>query len=260
MIIIFYITKINEWKHFLSFVKLNEIANIIIIDNILDLNNFINDNMEEYKIIPLFECDMIELEFYKNVISPPVNLVKIFNDKKLFNEYVEKLGLTEFIPKTYTVYEDMYDDEYGDSDKLKIIKPPINCNGEFMEITKHVTRYQFQNNLVQEYIPKFHEYTSNIVMKDGKIICCISFKHMFKTDKEIKIYPINTSNYTKIEIDRKYINIMEKFLVGYSGPCNVNYLIVDEKIKIFEINPRIGGTLIRNNTEDLSNFIDKMIK
>ena len=114
----------------------------------------------------------------------------------------------------------------------------------------------------QEYIKNKTEYTAYIVSKNGKIIKCITYAYNFNNEQHIKSFPINTKNMSKIELDNKYIKQLELFFVhcGYTGISNTDFMIFDGQIKVFEINPRLGGGLVRFNRLDLVEILYEMIK
>jgi carbamoylphosphate synthase large subunit len=35
--------------------------------------------------------------------------------------------------------------------------------------------------------------------------------------------------------------------IAYSGPCNIDYKLQGDRMRIFEINPRLGGTLMHDD-------------
>lgn len=212
------------------------------------LNYIQNHQNHQYKIIPLNEYQTWQLynEKLKHVISPPILKILAFANKNSFNEYVVKHNLVQFTPKVYSNVNEI------PKGTMCIIKPYLNSNGYNMRITDIVTPEDFEKTIIQEYIPKTKEYSSNIVVKNGKIILCFTYETAFESSTVIKSYPHNLGISAKVEIRREYLDIMEKFLVEYTGVCNIDYTFDESKnIKIFEINPRLGGTLIRNNNEEL---------
>lgn len=145
---------------------------------------------------------------------------------------------------------------------MLIIKPYCENNGKNIKIKNVISFDEFNNNIVQEYIPNVEEFVSHIVVINGSIKICITYKYIFNDNTHIKSYPLNTNNVIKVNIDKIYIDIMEKFLskCSYNGVCNIDF-IIDSKgnIKIFEINPRFGGSLIRDNNEDLHNTLIELL-
>lgn len=238
-------------KHFKKYKTIEKIKNVY---SIKKLNNL---NLSKIYIIPLLESHMIELHNNNiKAIMPSLEHIKMFSCKKMFNLYVKKNNLENYVPKTYDI------DDIITTDKLYIIKPYNLNNGKNMFIKKQLEQTDFINNIIQEYIPNNVEYTAHIVSKNGQIIKCITYAYKFDSSQHIKVYPINTKNIIKFELDKKYISQLELFLTncGYTGISNVDFIISDDQIKVFEINPRLGGSLVRSNSIDLVEILYEMIK
>lgn len=268
MIVIFYGKHSSDWMNVLSselIPKLNSllipskyISSIINIFTIDDLILYIKDRTN-YKIIPLMESHIFDLHInnINSSILPSLEMVKIFSNKKLFSYYVESNNLTDYVPLTYKNYS-----ETLSNSSLFIIKPYCENNGQNIKIKNKISFDDFNNNIIQEYITNVEEFVSHIVAINGSIKLCITYKYIFNDSTHIKTYPLNTNNVIKVNIDKFYIDIMEKFLrnCSYNGVCNIDF-VIDNKgnIKIFEINPRFGGSLIRNDDKDLHNTLIKLL-
>lgn len=266
MILIFYGMHSPDWmkvlnknlkdslnQHFTN-KKLKNVDEIINIFDLDELKKFISSK-DFYIIIPLMESHIEELRNANilNVKAPSLEITKIFSNKKLFNDYLIKEGLTDFSPATYTSLENLPKSGFF------MMKPHCSSNGYGISLKESVIESDFNDNIVQECIPNYDEYVSHIVAVDGKIKECITYKYSFRNKFHIKKHPRNTFNISKIYLDKIYIYIMELFLKGYSGPCNFDFVIDNTRIKIFEINPRLGGSLIRKNNEDLHSIIEALI-
>jgi biotin carboxylase len=85
--------------------------------------------------------------------------------------------------------------------------------------------------------------------------------YKFISNKHIKIHPINTSNISKYYLEEKYVEKLELFLskCNYTGVCNINFVFYNEEIKVLEINPRLGGSLIRFNKDYLVEILIELI-
>lgn len=85
---------------------------------------------------------------------------------------------------------------------------------------------------------------------------------MFEKNKKVRGFVTETNKMSKIDINKEYINVFEKFLIPckYSGICNIDFIIVNDNIKIFEINPRLGGSLMMSlNRKDLVKILTSCI-
>lgn len=212
---------------------------ILIINNINELIEFINSN-QNICLIPCIE-DSMEL-LYKNNINlcklPSYDLFLNFKDKLLFNNFAINNGLEEYIPK---IYND-FDIKFPCVCKSRTLN---NSNGIFLinnefDYEKHKNN---DNSFFQEYIEGELEYTSNIVVNNGIII-------YIKTNEYILSSPINIySNSTyRHNVKVESVDIFQKFLCNYNGFCNIDYKYDSQcKIKILEINPRMGGSSFKDD-------------
>lgn len=262
MIIIFFGLHSIDWMDVLNNTLITYFShdtNITEIKNMYNVNNLNTIDLTSVYIIPLMEKHMIEL--YNNNIKglmPSLEQINIFSCKKKFSLYVENNNLQHYTPKVYNSIDEII------TNGLYIIKPYNLNNGVNMYVKQkqELEQKDFVNKIVQEYIENTIEYSSYIVSKNGKIIKCITYVCDFYDSQHIKRYPINTQNTSKIELDYKYVKELELFLLpcGYNSIANIDFIICNGHIKVFEINPRLGGSLIRINRYDLVEILYELIK
>jgi len=127
----------------------------------------------------------------------------------------------------------------------------------------------FEKYIIQEYIQDNSEYVIHIIAKEGKIIhyFCYQYKILDIENSEIFIRTKEFSDKHKIELikhklSQDNLDIFEKFLLPckYTGPCNFDFKYQNKQIKVLEINPRLGGSLMFDqNRQDLCFFINKLL-
>jgi len=130
-----------------------------------------NDDMHLEKIIlPLQIYKQQELNWnnIQNVYGNSNEIIDIFDNKKLFVDYIQKIELEHLIPYVYKTYKD----EYKLSDKIVIVKEYINCFGQGITIQplRELNQSVLDNFVVQEYIYSSIEYAAQLVVKNGTII------------------------------------------------------------------------------------------
>ena len=118
--------------------------------------------------------------------------------------------------------------------------------------------------VIQDYIINPIEDVTYIVFKDGNILEHVSYKYNYNSNNYIKraIYNSDHDKITKIVLEQKYLDVFKDILckLNYFGVCNFNYKIDNGNIKIFEINPRLGGTLmLEKKREDLVMLLNSMV-
>jgi len=197
----------------------------------------------------------------KNMYGNSNDAIDVFDNKKLFALYSKKMELTDFVPHLYEKYMDEYNKNYN----KVIVKNPNGAFGDGIQIKtlKEINQQILNDFVVQEYIYSNIEYAGHLVVKKGNIINAKIYEKTVNV-KENSEYFLNKS-YTyiipkKVTIDNKHINALQNFLLPlkYTGFCCIDFKIKNDKVKVFEINTRLGSTLI-TNLNDLSDSLLVMI-
>jgi predicted ATP-grasp superfamily ATP-dependent carboligase len=162
----------------------------------------------------------------------------ILNDKLLFANYVATKGLQHLVPKLYTP---------EDAEFPCISKKRIGCGGSGSTIyhnKKELDRFRSTSEYIfQEYIHGSDEYSAHGFVLDG-ILKWVTYYHI-KYIQPFHIHRTRMSQYDVVMLD--YRKEIQELLVGYTGFICVDFKIDVEGIKIFEINPRFGGTIVHSD-------------
>lgn len=210
------------------------------------------------KIIPLMETHAQELHD-NNIkgVMPNINIINTFSNKIKFSQFISNNNLTKYAPITYQHINEI------PKNKEVIVKPHKLHSGDGMYITKNIKNdIDMSNFVIQEYIDDPIEYCTYIVASKGKIKLAITYKYTYVTTKHIKQSVNNNNNIEKVTLDQQYVDQLELFLLSckYNGVCNIDFKICDNIIKVLEINPRLGGSLmLSSNKQDLVDIIKCMI-
>jgi hypothetical protein len=195
-------------------------------------------------VIPLSIQDVRLLQKSRDLVEknpikiPTEEVVNICDNKYLFNKTLVENGFQDFVPKI------------GNDLPLPfMLKKKVTWAGDdcylIADPEKKAKYEDFINSddyFCQQVIGGVNEYATHILFKDGKIEETLTVKYTFYDE-----VPINGKSgfaYTSIvkcEHLAAFASILK--LIGYEGLCCFDYKIVDGKAKIFEINPRFGGSL-----------------
>lgn len=216
-------------------------------------SNFKKTNLNNFKLIfPLTE----DASYYfnkhyaylnhKKAIVPPDNAISICKDKKIFTEFLIK--------------NDFQDNAIKISDDLQypyILKKRIDAGGINTVIInndktkqKHHNELNSEEYIKQEYIEGMDEYAMHIIMHKQEIIFSRSIKHQFK-DK-IHIKGDNFRPNSQETVNHQYLlDLFKKILntMTYEGICCIDYKLGNDQAKIFEINARMGSSLVNHIDE-----------
>jgi predicted ATP-grasp superfamily ATP-dependent carboligase len=162
-------------------------------------------------------------------------------------------GFAEYIPKVYDDYVfpcivKHNKSWYGRS--TYIVNSP-------RDIPKEINLDEYS---ICEIIEGKTEYATHIFANNGEILMDLTIQHSF--DKPIFVHGVTKKPMSSHEIptNSSSLNVFKEIVKtsGYSGIMCVDYKIVNNIPKIFEINPRVGGSLTRSNA--FHSFIDKYIQ
>ena len=239
----------DDWTATINNINKN---NIIITDfsNINNLHNIIITKNISY-IIPLSDKDnnlitnnKLQLSNNIKILYPVKKTQYLLHNKVLFTEFMLKY-FNEFIPDVYF----LNNKKIKDIEYPAIYKPTYSTNGKNMIIIyNHQDLLQLKNkNIIQKFIEDQYEYSAYMLCIDGIIINYKIIRYKFKM-YHIKTsnFPIDYENVTDFNIDI-FSNIIIK--LNYSGGINFNFKFNDiaNKLYIFEINPRFGGSAFTCN-------------
>ena len=237
-----------DWKTSLNLIKHNK--NIIFHDfeKLKDIDDLILKNNIEF-ILPLSDIDnnlISKIKINKNVkILYPNNQTKeLLHNKNLFTKFMLN-NFSNFIPDIYYLNEiKIKDIQYP-----AIYKPMYSTNGSNMSIIfNHNDFLNLKNkNNIQQFIKDKYEYSSYMLCIDGIII---NYKIIKQQYNDFNIKKNNFTNNFE-NVDFFDISIFQQIIskLNYSGGINFDFKfnIDTNKLYIFEINPRFGGSAFTIN-------------
>lgn len=163
--------------------------------------------------------------------------IRCFGDKQLFHNFMLNNGFGSYVPEYYNSNENI---PYP-----CIIKKTKGSGGDEQKIIHSHTSIDSldPSYIISQYILGKTEYASNILYTNGKILNHTTYKKTFACENYIlgQDKPIlNTKQETPfLEI---FKSILDK--TAFSGVCCFDYKILNGIPKLFEINARIGFTIV----------------
>jgi predicted ATP-grasp superfamily ATP-dependent carboligase len=271
-----YITSTDNIDELLNLLKSKKIY--ILIPCRFDQMRFITTNYDKIK------------KAVKNIICPKnYDIIELLDNKIKFREFMINNKFQNLIPITYKISNyiehkttSIYTQNKQNSEtkegpklyslrnKTKVLEPIVypcifklakthsglgsyicKNKNELLECQKiHKTDQSF----VQEYIYDInqYEYAVHMFIYKGNIKWSVCYK--LTHPSKLFIQRGKMDEYEKI--DKFDYSTFEKIfkVVNYTGFTCIDFKMIDNNIKIFEINPRLGGTLV-NNLEDFNLLI-----
>ena len=239
----------NDWRSILYSCK-----NVICIKE----NNLQMYTSNDYKIIPICVDDYIRYNHLENnIFKNNLNNVDILNNKSKFGKY-----LLDYFPDNIApIYYYNFDNETFimkyDTKGIKMILKPNNAfGGKGIKIIYELP-LNIKNHIIQKYIEHTEYMVGHFLVLNGVIQKKIYFISSHQCNNGIKCGRIvNYIVKDTINIDD---NVFDKIFynLNYSGFADADFIIHNDTIIIFEINPRPGGSLIFNS-QYLNIFFEKL--
>jgi glutathione synthase/RimK-type ligase-like ATP-grasp enzyme len=184
------------------------------------------------------------------LLCPNNNIIEIFNNKIKFNEFMEE-NYKDNIPPT-VIYKNIY--PYLAKHKYGVGGCNIFIINNEYDIIK--------NNINDDYLLQKYINTDNLIM--GQFLCIngkvlLKFFYKICVTENFFISRGKLKNYEKIEFNcnEVFIDLFKK--LNYTGFACVDFTFHKNKVIIYEINPRVGGTFI-NDTDDFNIFLSELLK
>uniref|UniRef100_A0A6C0DZQ2 ATP-grasp fold PylC-type domain-containing protein n=1 Tax=viral metagenome TaxID=1070528 RepID=A0A6C0DZQ2_9ZZZZ len=213
------------------------------------------------KIMPLCVASYIKYNDYpQNIFKNNLENIQILDNKSKFAKFMIELAV-ENIPETiyYNFTNTQNEIETYNNNietNLMIYKPNVSYGGIGIKIINKII-YD-KNIIISKYIKHKKNYVGHFLVLDGIIQSKIyflskeKFKGGIKKGRSKKYVILDVIDYD----DSIFHRIFEK--LNYSGFACGEFIIKDGIIKIFEINPRMGGSLVHDK-ECLNIFIKKLL-
>ncbi len=216
------------------------------------------------KIIPL---DLKDRYLYNNderaIFKMDIANVELLNNKCEFAKFMMEY-FPDNIPTTISIWTNTIDyinPNYILGENRKMIKKTaIGFGGANVTIIQKLEKRE-NNFVISDYINHTEYYSGHFLIYKGDILKQIFFRGYNKNNPNlirkgpITVYDILTKD-NMVENVNVFGEIFKK--INYSGFACPEFTIVDGKIKIFEINPRPGGSLL-SNKHHCDDFFQKII-
>lgn len=210
----------------------------VVFANFTDDTDFAPYNMVVPMSVPhLLACHKNQDFINQSIIPlPSLEAIRLCDNKKLFAHTLRTKGLGTFVPDSSNKYPYVLKKQTGEYSSNTYI-----INNHADEINIGALLYD-PDYFTQAVIPGIHEYAAHIVFKNGKIAAMITIRYTYKSS----IYLQGTEQQiTKEVVFSRFKDEFTQILntIEFEGLCCVDYKILHGKPKIFEINPRFGGSL-----------------
>lgn len=266
----------DDWIPNIIVLRNTEYIDNVYLVELKDLST-VSQMVKDNKISLIIPCTFDQMRFLSQKrdelikITEPIcndnhNKIELLDDKCKFIKFMISNGMDNLIPKVYKMKSNSIDIPINEYDGSPVIyKHPITYAGGGSKICHTIeeidaaTIASSHDYIIQQYIVGDTEYGGHMFVKDGTIR--YSIYYLIKNNSKFYIQYGRMFNYTRVyDFNKEYELMIEKIfkLLNFTGFVCVDFKIIDGSIKIFEINPRFGGTLLNNNA-DFTEMINKVV-
>lgn len=213
-------------------------------------------------VIPLMEGHILKCPPGLLSLIPETKTVNILANKRNFSEYIHANQLHDLCPRTYTNVDVQFPCVLKRLELHAGVGIAAVSSLEALEALVGQSPWAGNPYLLQEYVPSAFDYVTNIIFRDGDILWHCSYQFDVNTDNYIR-GPANTRGRKSVTASADTLAELSRCLapLRYSGPINIDYRFDPQgRLKIFEANPRLGGTLMDPaNIADLAAALSTII-
>ena len=212
-----------------------------------DVDVILPFNFDEYELIGASAYAQ------KKSAIPSADLVKLADDKLAFNKWLASTEHSLCLPTpldgvrtlTFPLIWKKRTDECGVNSH--IFKTVLDFESADVDL-------QNDEYLLQAYIPGDEEFVSHTISFGGVIVYCETNRQIFASPFFVKGKegPLIIDNLGPV-MPPEIGSILR--LMNYTGCACFNYKMLDGVPKIFEMNPRIGGSFLRVTTEYIEGYL-----
>ena len=190
---------------------------------------------------------------YRNLI-PDRRSALILADKFAFQSYMAENGLMAYAPATYESSDAaVFPCVVKRLDLSASVGVEIAISRAHLEEILQSGLFSGRPSLLQELVPGVLEYATFCICDGGRILWETTFVSTMSGPAMIKNED-NGKDRRIVATPAKVLEQLETVLapLNYRGPCVIDYKIADDgRVQIFEINPRLGGTLLLKSNAGL---------
>lgn len=198
-------------------------------------------------VVPLMEPHILSMPGGCYALAPDAEALTVLADKAQFARYAAAVGAAHLLPHRI--------DPQHPTFPAVLKRTNLNAgNGVALvasqdELDRKLAAAPWAGEpvLLQEAIPARRDYVTHVVCVGGRIVWHSSFSYPLATRREIR-GSVESLAIKRYRARPAEIRAFERLLrpLGFDGPANIDYRRRrDGSLAIFEINPRLGGSLMR---------------
>ena len=214
-------------------------------------------------VLPLMDQHIAICPRNGRSLFPTEAAAKVLSNKLTFAHYVGHAGLSSHAPTTLSVNAPEFPCvlkrvDLNSGRGVRVIR-----NAAELSIALDEAPWAGHPYVLQEFIEAAADFVTHAVCRAGKIIWHCTYKYELDLQDPIQ-RPDNKGSISRAAASGEVLSVLSKFLtpLDYDGPVTFDYRFSrDGALKVIEINPRLGGSLMWvSNRTDLVEALSAIIE
>jgi hypothetical protein len=205
-------------------------------------------------VIPMLERNEMRCPRLYWGLLPGREAVLLLGDKARFAGYAEAQGLGAHVPRRFV-------DPHAARFPCVVKRVDLQ-GGEGVSVARSAAQLAYlvesepwrgRSVVLQAFIEPGEDHVTHCVCRNGRILWHRTYRYALKPGTEVQTAD-SVVAVRELEETAQNLALFECFLVplGYDGPVNIDTRRHDGRTTVLEINPRLGGSLMRpENVADL---------
>jgi predicted ATP-grasp superfamily ATP-dependent carboligase len=206
-------------------------------------------------LVPLGLADYEQLRdqpgIASKVIMPSTELVKLCDDKRAFDRHLEDLGFGDLRPgEPGQSFPYVAKASHGHSGMAAHVVQTPDQEAELAEFLARPDVFR------QRWLPAQDEYAAHFLVVAGQVHFQTTVRHEMPGPRLVKgSYAMGPqrSRYMPDPYLARFASLLHA--LGYEGAACIDYKVEAGKPRIMELNPRIGGSLLRRINDYLDAYL-----
>ena len=199
-----------------------------------------------------------------HALVPDPEALAILADKARFARYAAELGASRLLPRSIDLAHPSFPAILKRTNLNSGNGVAFITDRQQLDETRATAPWAGEAVLLQEAIGSRTEYVTHVVCVRGRIVWHCSYGYPLATRRDIR-GPVEALTTIKGHRARRAdLKAFERLLLplGFNGPANIDYRRrPDGSLAIFEINPRLGGSLMRpEHIRDLAGCLSAIVR
>ena len=198
------------------------------------------EDLDQYDVVVPLTCpEIAHLSTHhpdlcpRKLLAPSIELLQLTDDKSLFNDFLRNHGYGNYLPGPAVA-------------PPYLLKKRVDAWGMHTRIIPagETVAFDPDSYFTQELVPGPIEYVTHILAKRGEIAFHHSFAYTFTQDRYVKSSACTPQ--AMHSMDTEHLPLFQSIItdLAFTGFCCFNFKVLDGVVKIFELNPRMGASLV----------------